>query len=269
MDTFVEGIGERCFERKANAIPDQLGGLTKKQWDAGAGNPIVSTTNNNNSFDGKDVQTVRVRKTFAATKLRDSGSDSPSLHRRAVAPNHIRGDPASQTASNEQQKLSHREDLDTRRQRSVRGSKLGEGDINYLALQHADTGTLPLRTGNLELFTSQQQSLDRANKHGGSAALLHASRAQQGPRETLAYSSLDAHGNPSTMAFRPRRTSVEGLCLVEVVEEPDEQHVRKSQHVPCYVKQSDLGQKQRHSVGKEHRAVETGQSGGYRLHKKR
>lgn len=267
MDSFVGGIGERYFERKVNATPDQLERLAKKQWDGGAGNPIASTINKNNSFHGKGAEIVRLRKTLAATKLRNSGSDSANMHRRAVAPNDSHGDPASQTADNEQQKLSHREDLDTRRHRSVGGSKLSQGDINRLALQHADTGTLPLKTGNLELFTSQQQSVGRANKHGGSAALLHASRAQQGPRETLAYSSLDAQGNPSTMAFRPRRTSEKSLCLVEVLEEPDEQQVRKSQHVRRYGRQSDLGQKQRDSGRKEQKAVETGQSGGCRPHK--
>jgi len=260
MDTFIGGIGERYLERKVNACPDQLGKLAKKQWDDTAGSPIVPTTNKTNSSHGKDAEIERLRKELAATKLHHSGSDSASMHRRAKAPKTSRGvtDPASQIANNERQKLFHREDLDTRRPRSVGGSRLSQGDINRLALQHADTRTLPLKAGNLELLTSQQHSLGRANKHGGSAALLHASRAQQGPRETLAYSSLDAQGNPSTMAFRPHRSSERSLCLVEVLEEPDERQGRSSQHVRRYVKQSDLSQKQRDSVRKERRAVETG-----------
>jgi len=269
MDTFIEGIGERYLERKFNATPDQLGKLAKKQWAGGAGSQFAPTANDNISLLGKDAEIERLRKELAATRLRNSGSDKASMLRRAKAPKISRGvtDTASQTANNERQKLSPRKDLDTRKHRSVGGSILSLGDINRLALQHADTSRLPLKAGNLELLTSQQHSLGRANKHGGSAALLHASRAQQGPREALAYSSLDAQGNPSTMAFRPSRTSERSLCLVEVLEEPDEQQARSSQHGRRYVKQSDLGQEQKESVKKERRAVEAGQSGGCRLHK--
>lgn len=252
MDTFAWGIGGRYSERKVNAIPDQLERLAEKQWDHGAGSPIASNTNNNVLSHGKDAEIVRLRKALAATKLRHSGSDSTSMHRRSMAPNTSR-DPASHVAGRERQRLSYREEADTRR-----GSTLSQGDINRLALQHADTATLPLKAGNLELLTSQQQSVSRANKHGGSAALLHASRAQQGPRETLAYSRLDAQGNPSTMAFRPRRTSERSLCLVEVLEEPDEQKPGKSQHVRRCSKQSDSGQKHKDPVRKEHRAVKYG-----------
>jgi len=269
MDTFIGGIGERYLERKSNAIPDELEKLAKKRRDDTTGNLTAPTTNGNNSSHGKDMEIERLRQELAASKLRNSSLDSASMHQRAKAPEVGRGltDSDSQSENNERQKLSHREDLDIRGHRPIGRSRLSQGDINRLALQHADTSTLPLKAGNLQSLINQQHSLGRANKHGGSAALLHASRAQQGPRESLAFSSLDALGNPSTNAFRPRRISESSLCLVEVLEEPDEPQARSSQHVRRYVKQSDSNREQREPARKEYRTVEIGRSGGRRLHK--
>ena len=107
-------------------------------------------------------------------------------------------------------------------------TRLSQAALNRLALQHADTGPLPLKAKNLELLTNQQEYIDRNCKHGGSAALLHAARSQSGQRETLPCSGLDPHGNPCTEPFRPHRLDERELYLIEVEEDEDEVYERRS-----------------------------------------
>lgn len=103
--------------------------------------------------------------------------------------------------------------------RKAKSCKPSQGDLNRLALQRSGRITLPLETKNLELLSSREPSTSHVNKHGGSAALLHASRSQPHSRDTLSYSRHDSQGNMKTEAFRPQRLTDDSNCIVEVVEE--------------------------------------------------
>ena len=125
-------------------------------------------------------------------------------------------------------------------------SKFSQREIDRCAHGCGDAKPLPLKARNLELLTSQHQSQEQVNnRHGGSAALLHASRTRHGPSEALAYSGFDAHGNPSTETFRPHRTSNRSLCLVEVLEEPVQQRPRDSFVTARTLKQDEKKQRRR------------------------
>ena len=100
-------------------------------------------------------------------------------------------------------------------------SKPIRGDPNPIRLRQAGATTIPLKTENLELLSGKERSTDHVSKHGGSAALLHASRSQPQRRETLRYSYQDAQGNIKTEAFRPRRSIDDSSRIVEVMEESD------------------------------------------------
>lgn len=147
---------------------------------------------------------------------------------------------------------------------------LSQGDINRLALQHPDSDKLPLNAENLELLIRQQDTLEQASKHGGSAALLHASRSRPGHRESLPYSKLDERGNTTTTTFRPNRVSESDLYLVEVEEEDeDEERPPNSLRVVKQdVRRSGGGRgkpEDRHR--REQGAVEIAQSGDHRFYK--
>lgn len=123
--------------------------------------------------------------------------------------------------------------------RTAKSCKPSQGDLNRLALQRSDTITLPLETKNLELLSSRESTTNYVHKHGGSAALLHASRSQPHSRDTLSYSRHDSQGNMKTEAFRPHRLTDNGNCIVEVVEEIAEPTRSPHDHGP--------GTHQRHS----------------------
>ena len=244
MESFIEGVGERYLKRKTNAIPQQLEKLAKKQVKDATGNRSVQVSmGSTRPSRQQDEEIERLRKELAAAKIHQSKSESASMRKNFEVPK-ARQEPyklGRLKANKESRKPSIREVRDTRSHHEADSPKLSQADITRLALQHADTSKLPLKARNLELFTSQQHRLDQASKHGGSAALLHASRAQPGRRETLAFSSLDSQGNPSTEAFRPRRTSDRRLCLVEVLEEPDKRQPRSSPQAQLDRKQSKGG----------------------------
>lgn len=147
---------------------------------------------------------------------------------------------------------------------------LSEADINRLALQHRDTGALPLKAENLERLSREHHALEQASKHGGSAALLHASRSQPERRETLSYSGHDERGISTTRAFRPGRVESD-LYLVEVEEEVDEDERRLSRE--RYVERdvgrrgSGRGRREGEKEGREREAVEIAHKGDRRVYK--
>lgn len=166
--------------------------------------------------------------------------------------------------------LSRRQLRDSASVHQTGSPRLNQSDTNRLALRYGESDPLPLKASNLELLARQHHSIDQShNRHGGSAALLHASRARHGARETLAYASLDAHGNHSTEAFRPRRSSDRRLCLVEVLEEPDQWEPRGSQHASSNKKHSngDRMGKEGDLQQTQQRAVQIGQNECHKFYK--
>ncbi|MCJ1230545.1 hypothetical protein MMC12_007219 [Toensbergia leucococca] len=270
MESFIEGIGERYLERKANAIPQQLENLAKKQFKHAANGRTPETSKESKSKSSEqDKEIERLRRQLAATKVSKSnaGSDSVVRSRVLISEAGRESHKSSRQSTNDESRKSHRrESQETRKRLEAGPPKLSQMDMNRLALQHAESSKLPLKVRNLELLASQQNLLDRTTKHGGSAALLHASRAQPGQREALPYSGrTDLEGNPSTKAFRPRRD----LCLVEVIEEPDDERHQRSQSARRDVKpnQRTSGGRNGGQVSSEHSAVESGRTAGYRLHR--
>ena len=150
---------------------------------------------------------------------------------------------------------------------------LSQGDINRLALQHADSSQLPLNAENLELLIRQQETLEKASQHGGSAALLHASRSRPGHRENLPYSKLDERGISTTTTFRPNRAPESDLYLVEVEEEVEEEEDEKRPNSLRVVKhdvrrsEGEGGKYGENRRRREQGAVEIAHSGDHRFYK--
>lgn len=249
MENFIEGIGERYLERKANGIPQQLENLAKKQFMNAPHDQSPHTPKG--SVRDQDEEIERLRRELAATKLRNSNLETASVHshheghHRRHSPHGSRRAPSetSRTPSIREPRDTHphhsphesrkapseasrtpsiRETRDVHRHHSPHSSNLSQSDINRLALQHADTSSLPLKAENLELLSRQQHLFEREHKHGGSAALLHASRDQPERRETLSCSSHEVKGVQITKAFRPSRVDSGDWCVVEVEEEEEE-----------------------------------------------
>ena len=191
-------------------------------------------------------------------------SQSSRASSASYEPHNMKTNSPSRAASSRESRHAHpREHNDPRH--------LSQGDINRLALQHADSSKLPLNAENLELLIRQQDTLEQASKHGGSAALLHASRSRPGRRENLPYSRLDERGNPTTTTFRPNRASGSDLYLVQVEEEEedDERRPNSLRVVKHGVRRSD--EESRKHVEDRHRreqgAVEIAHSGDHRFYK--
>lgn len=178
-------------------------------------------------------EVTHLRREVASPEIHTYPSRGSSIHIyrephiSSPAPSRFGGSVRSSERSPRRHHRDEREDIRNHYETSS-STRLSQAALNRLALQHADTGPLPLKAKNLELLTSQQDYVDRNCKHGGSAALLHAARSRSGQRETLPCSTLDAHGNPCTEPFRPHRLDERDLYLVEVEEEEDEIYERRS-----------------------------------------
>ena len=178
-------------------------------------------------------EVTQLRRELASTEVHTHSSRGSSTHSHrephisGPAPSRFGGSVRSNERSPRRYHRDEREDVRNHHEISS-STRLSQAALNRLALQHADTGPLPLKAKNLELLTNQQEYIDRNCKHGGSAALLHAARSQSGQRETLPCSTLDARGNPCTEPFRPHRLDESDLYLIEVEEEEDEVYERRS-----------------------------------------
>ena len=178
-------------------------------------------------------EATQLRRDLASTEVHTHPSRGGSIHSyrephsSSPAPSRFGGSVRSSERSPRRYHRDEKEDIRNHYENSS-STRLSQAALNRLALQHADTGPLPLKAKNLELLTSQQEYIDRNCKHGGSAALLHAARSQSGQRETLPCSTLDAHGNPCTEPFRPHRLDERELYVVEVEEEAYERRSRSA-----------------------------------------
>ena len=297
MENLIEGIGERYLVRKANAVPQQLENLAKKQFTDAPHGKSPSTPKG--SVRDKDQEIERLRRELAATKLRSSNSETASVrnyheepHRRH-SPHESRRAPseASATPSIRELRDTHRrhsphdsrrapsevsrspsvqEVQDTHRHHSPHSSNLSQSDINRLALQHADTSSLPLKAENLELLSRQQHLFEREHRHGGSAALLHASREPPERRETLSCSGQDVRGVQITKTFKPSRADGGDWCVVEVEEEEEEKPSRiRVVERDVKRKEAETGRYEKHRDGgkKEGGAVEIERNGDRRLYR--
>ena len=192
-------------------------------------------------------------------------SQSSRASSASYEPHNMTTNSLSRAASSRESRHTHpREHIDPRH--------LSQGDINRLALQHADSSKLPLNAENLELLIRQQDTLEQASKHGGSAALLHASRSRPGHRENLPYSRRDERGNSTTTTFRPNRAPESDLYLVEVEEEEEEDDERRpnSLRVVKHGVRRSEGEGGRHAEDRHRReqgAVEIAHSGDHRFYK--
>ncbi|KAG6999636.1 hypothetical protein G7Y79_00033g068240 [Physcia stellaris] len=297
MENFIEGIGERYLQRKANAVPQQIENFAKKHFtDAPHGK---SPQTPKGSVHDKDQEIERLRRELAATKLRSNNSETASVrhyheepHRRH-SPHESRRAPSevSATPSIRELRDTHRhhsphesrkapsevsrapsvqKPRESHHHHSPHSSNLSQSDINRLALQHADTSSLPLKAENLELLTRQQHLLEREHRHGGSAALLHASRDQPERRETLSYSGHDVKGVQITKTFRPSRVDGGDWCVVEVEEEEEERPSRiRVVERDVKRKETETGRYEKHRDGKQKEggAVEIERNGDRRLYR--
>ena len=192
-------------------------------------------------------------------------SQSSRASSASYEPHNRRTSSPSRAASSRESRHTHpREHHDPRH--------MSQGDINRLALQHADSSKLPLNAENLELLIREQDSLEQASKHGGSAALLHASRSSRpGHRENLPYSRLDERGNPTTTTFRPNRVPESDLYLVEVEEEEEEEEERRPNSLRVVKHEVRRSEGERGKYEDRHRreqgAVEIAHSGDHRFYK--
>ena len=262
MENFIESIGERYLERKANAVPQQLENLAKKQFrEANHSKQAPTAKAPHLQAHEKDEEIARLRQQLAAFELEKA--KSPKSHLVSREPSESG---RSHAKSRGTRSVVSREDVhEYHRSPSPR---LHQGDINRLALQHADSGVLPLKARNLELLASEQAASERASEHGGSAALIHASRSQHSPRETLACVERDAQGHRSTEAFRPHRAVDDNLYLIEVEEEAEEPRYRTS-HYTHHVRPSkvELPQTRRGLGAHEREAVEVSRTATRRIYK--
>lgn len=244
----MEGMGERYLERKINAAPEQLEKLAKKQLKSSRDHGKVAQASDSISRDGRDREIERLRKELAAAKIDKTRPEVGSRPPRSVYSS------GALTAKDQTQKPVDKGNRSLPKHEDSGPASISQGELNRLALQHAGEHWMPLKASNLERLTAEQHILDKDNKHGGSAALLHSSRAQHGSREKLACSSLDAQGNHCTEPFRPHRTS--DLCIVEVVEEKDQpERAGKARND---TKQKQSGHRKRESIPtrKEHGAIQ-------------
>ena len=190
-------------------------------------------------------------------------SQSSRASSASYEPHNMKTSSPSQTGSSRESRHAHpREHHDPRH--------LSQGDINRLALQHADSSKLPLNAENLEILIREQDSLEKASKHGGSAALLHASRSRPGHRENLPYSRHDERGISTTTTFRPNRVPESDLYIVEVEEEEDEERRPNSVPVVKHDVRRSEGERGKYVEDRQRReqgAVEIAQSGDHKFYK--
>lgn len=266
MDKFVEGIGERYHERKAHTIPHHLENHAKKHIrDTATGqNPTTPSKSPGRPSHEQDHEIERLRRELASAKTHRGTSRGDTIHSYHEAPRPSHGPYVStrSIASSEgSSRHSAREEHRHQRHHEASPPSLSQSTLNRLALQHADTGPLPLKAKNLELLASQQDCIDRTCKHGGSAALLHAAHSQSGRREPRVRESLDEKGHLCTEAFRPRRVDEQDLYLVQVEEEEDERdRERKREAREARRVEEERIRKKKDGVTRERGAVEVGRS---------
>ena len=259
---------ERNFERKAYAVPEHLKRSTEKYYEANSHVNPEQPVRGSSLWSYSDHEGHSLEKGSAANQPRKLTADAVSMVRSLKTSRNSDGyHKLGMLAMNEKsERGSSQACWEARKDSKAGASSLSQGGVDRLVLQHRETDSLPLNTSNLELLTSQQHHLGQPNnKHGGSAALLHASRARGGPPGALAYAGFDTQGNPSTESFRPRRTSARKPYLLEVLEEPDQQVPRRRQHLRSDSKQGK--EKDRHPVRQQHEAVEVGRTERRKIYK--
>ena len=267
-----KGVYERHFERKAHAIPEHLKRSTEKFYEANSDINPEQPVRGPSPRSYSDHEGHLLEKGSAANQPRKLTADAVSMVRSLKTSRNTGGyhKPGMLAMNEKSERGSSQECWEARKYSRAGASSLSQGGINRLALQHRETDSLPLNTSNLELLASQQHYLGQPNnKHGGSAALLHASRARGGPPGALAYASFDTQGNPSTESFRPRRTSARKPYLLEVLEEPGQQESRQRQHIRSDSKQvkKNWEEKDKHPVRQQHEAVEVGRTERRKIYK--
>ena len=272
MDQPKKGVYERHLERKAYVIPEHLERSTERCYEANYDTTPEQPVRGPSLWSYSDHDEGHsLEKGSAANQARKLTADAVDMVRSLKTSRNTGGyhKPGILPMNENSERRSSQDCWGPRRDSRAGASSLSQGGFNRLAIQHRETDSLPLNTSNLELLASKQHYLDQpSNKHGGSAALLHASRARGGPPGALAYAGFDTQGNPSTESFRPRR-SARKPYLLEVLEERDQQGPPHRQHIRSDSKQvkKNWEEKDKHLVRQQYEAVEVGRTERRKIYK--
>lgn len=229
---FIENIGERYLIGKANAVPQQLENLAKKQFKGDGASPGKPTPQPTSQSSGKDKEIEKLRKELAEAKLSrekqasQAGSVKPSQRKshsiarstsgKSSKPNHVPHAHSKHNEGRHERAVVPEYDKPPRRGRS--------DSIKTAFAARPQMADLFDGTGSHKSHSTGRRPQNQAPEPG--SANLPAKTNNQGGKSPVTRSG-EMH-RTAQIEVSERARSATDLCVVEVTEE--ESPARRPRH---------------------------------------